>query len=31
MLYMIIQEFRDAEAVYRRLRNSGRYEPSGVN
>jgi hypothetical protein len=31
MLYMIIEEFRDAEAVYRRLRNSGRYEPSGVN
>ncbi len=30
MLYMIIEEFRDTVAVYRRLRNSGRQEPSGV-
>jgi hypothetical protein len=30
MLYMIIEEFRDAVAVYRRLRDSGPKEPSGV-
>ena len=30
MLYMIIEEFRDAVEVYRRLRRAGRQEPSGV-
>jgi len=30
MFYMIIEEFRDAVAVYRRLRNLGRQEPLGL-
>jgi hypothetical protein len=30
MRYMIVEEFRDAVAVYRRLRDLGRQEPSGL-
>ena len=30
MLYMVIEEFRDARAVYRRLRDKGRQEPRGL-
>ena len=31
MLYMVIEEFRDPRAVYRRLRDKGRQEPRGVS
>lgn len=30
MLYMIVEEFRDAVVVYRRLRDFGRQEPPGL-
>lgn len=30
MLYLIVEEFRDAVAVYRRLRDLGRQEPPGL-
>ena len=30
MLYLLIEEFRDAEAVYRRLREHERKQPPGL-
>jgi hypothetical protein len=31
MLYMVIEKFNDAEAVYRRFREKGRMLPEGLN
>jgi uncharacterized protein DUF3303 len=31
MLYMVIERFNDAEAVYRRFREKGRMLPEGLN
>ena len=30
MLYMVIEHFRDAKAVYRRAREAGRFLPAGL-
>jgi len=31
MLYMVIEQFKDAPAIYRRLREKGRMMPDGLN
>jgi hypothetical protein len=31
MLYMVIERFKDAPAIYRRLREKGRMMPEGLN
>ncbi len=31
MLYMVIERFKDAPAIYRRLREKGRMMPDGLN
>lgn len=30
MLFMVVERFRDAKAVYRRLREKGRMQPEGL-
>jgi uncharacterized protein DUF3303 len=31
MLYMVVEHFKDAPAIYRRLREQGRMMPNGLN